>query len=72
MLLAGPAVGGELVGPGTDYLAAAYAAGLREAVDVLDLHPYGRFRRRCRAGASSARRRGCWPVWLPAGSCCVG
>lgn len=42
MLLAGPAVGGELVGPGTDYLAAAYAAGLREAVDVLDLHPYGK------------------------------
>lgn len=42
MLLAGPAVGGELAGPGSDYLAAAYAAGLRQALDVLDLHPYGK------------------------------
>jgi len=40
MLLAGPAVGGELVGPGADYLTDCYAAGLKEAVDALDLHPY--------------------------------
>jgi hypothetical protein len=38
--LAGPAVGGELVGPGADYLADCYDAGLKQAVDVLDLHPY--------------------------------
>lgn len=38
--LAGPAVGGELVGPGADYLADCYDAGLKQAVDALDLHPY--------------------------------
>lgn len=40
MVVTGPAIGGELVGPGGDYLAELYAAGLRDAVDVLDLHPY--------------------------------
>ncbi len=42
MLVAGPAVGGELVGPGSDYLSACYAAGLKDAVDVLDIHPYAK------------------------------
>jgi len=40
LAVAGPAIGGELAGPGGDYLAELYAAGLRDAVDVLDLHPY--------------------------------
>lgn len=43
MCLAGPAVGGELVGPGADYLRDCYAAGLKNAVDAVDLHPYGKY-----------------------------
>jgi hypothetical protein len=42
MLVAGPVLGGELVGPGADYLKACYAAGLKDAVDVLDVHPYAK------------------------------
>lgn len=43
MCLAGPAIGGEMVGPGADYLTACYAAGLRQAVDAVDTHPYGKY-----------------------------
>ena len=43
MCIAGPAIGGEMVGPGSDYLAECYAAGLKDAVDAVDLHPYGKF-----------------------------
>ena len=42
MALAGPAVGGEMFGPGADYLAECYHAGLKDAIHVLDLHPYGK------------------------------
>ncbi|MBI2299096.1 MAG: fibronectin type III domain-containing protein [Armatimonadetes bacterium] len=38
--LAAPALGGELVGPGGDWLAEAYANNLRDGLDALDLHPY--------------------------------
>ncbi|NSW55467.1 MAG: hypothetical protein HPY44_05600 [Armatimonadetes bacterium] len=40
MLLAGPAIGGELFGPGSDYLRDCYRAGLKDAIHALDLHPY--------------------------------
>lgn len=40
LTVTGPGIGGELVGPGGDYLTDLYAAGLPDAVDVLDLHPY--------------------------------
>lgn len=43
MCLTGPAIGGEMVGPGSDYLADCYAAGLKKAVDAVDLHPYGKY-----------------------------
>lgn len=41
--IAGPAAGGEMVGPGADYLRASYAAGLKQAVDAIDIHPYGKY-----------------------------
>jgi hypothetical protein len=40
MTVTGPGIGGEMVGPGGDYLAELYANGLQDAIDVLDLHPY--------------------------------
>jgi hypothetical protein len=40
LTLTGPGIGGEMVGPGGDYLTELYAHGLRNALDVLDLHPY--------------------------------
>lgn len=40
MVLAGPAIGGELFGPGSDYLRDCYRAGLKDAIHALDLHPY--------------------------------
>ena len=43
MCIAGPAIGGEMVGPGSDYLTECYAAGLKDAVDAVDLHPYGKY-----------------------------
>lgn len=43
MCLAGPAIGGEMVGPGADYLRACYGAGLKDAVDAIDAHPYGKY-----------------------------
>jgi hypothetical protein len=42
MTIVGPAIGGEMVGPGADYLQACYAAGLKDAVDGVDLHPYAK------------------------------
>ena len=38
--LMGPSMGGELVGPGSDYLEACYQAGMKGLLDALDLHPY--------------------------------
>lgn len=42
MCIAGPALGGELVGPGADYLFELYANDLAHCVDAVDLHPYAK------------------------------
>jgi hypothetical protein len=41
MQLCGPALGGELLGPGGDYLEQCYNAGLKDALDAVDIHLYG-------------------------------
>ncbi len=40
LLLAGPTPGSNLVGPGADYLTRCYQGGLKDAIHVLDVHPY--------------------------------
>jgi hypothetical protein len=42
-VVAGPAVGGELDGPGLEYLSQCYDAGLADAINVLDIHPYAKW-----------------------------
>lgn len=41
--LIGPTFGGELFGPGADYLDACYRAGMKGLLDALDLHPYAKY-----------------------------
>ncbi len=43
VLLLGPTFGGELVGPGSDYLDGCYRAGMKGMLDALDLHPYVKY-----------------------------
>jgi hypothetical protein len=43
ILLLGPTFGGELVGPGSDYLDGCYRAGMKGMLDALDLHPYVKY-----------------------------
>jgi hypothetical protein len=43
VLLIGPTFGGELEGPGSDYLDACYRAGMKGMLDALDLHPYVKY-----------------------------
>ncbi|MCS7192624.1 MAG: fibronectin type III domain-containing protein [Armatimonadetes bacterium] len=38
--LIGPCIGGELEGPGSDYLDACYLAGMKGLLDAIAIHPY--------------------------------